>query len=352
MPDWRKSMTRTFEYYTVDPGTWMDVKKLTAVTRSTISWDAESNTLGTASMDVDEEIGECYVRIYLITIQNGVKEKFPLGTFLVQTPSTSFDGKRKSTTVDAYTPLLELKENPPDLGYSLLKGDNIMDRAYMLVREHARAPVARTENSTTLQYDFVADTSDTWLSFISDLIGNAKYEFTLDELGRILFTPKQDIASLQPVWEYSDDEMSILLPEISTHRDLFDIPNVIEVVYSNGAETYYATVVNDDPNSPVSTVSRGRVIKQRITNPKFSGIATNYQIQEYAKQLLREASTIECTISYKHGYCPVRMGDCVLINYSRAGLYNVKAKVISQNITCDTDCQVSEKAIFTTKLWG
>ena len=120
MPDWTASMQQTFEYYTVDPVSWKDVKKLDNVTKSTIVRDLEVETLGNATIDVTETIGESYIRIYLITIQNGIKEKFPLGTFLVQTPSSSFSGKIREVTMDAYTPLLELKENRPPLGYSIL----------------------------------------------------------------------------------------------------------------------------------------------------------------------------------------------------------------------------------------
>ena len=149
MADWTKSMQQTFEYYIVDPGTWKDMKRLKDVKSCTISWDAEAETLGSATIDISESLGECYIRVYLVTIQNGVKEKHPLGTFLVQTPSESFDGKIKDVSMDAYTPLLELKESPPPLGYSLLKNDNIMDAAYRICREHTRAPVVSTICETT-----------------------------------------------------------------------------------------------------------------------------------------------------------------------------------------------------------
>lgn len=351
MPDWTKSMQQSFEYYTVDPGTWMDVAKLDNVKSSSIKRDYDTETLGSATIDIGESLGECYVRIYLITIQKGVKEKHPLGTFLVQTPSYGFDGKIRTISVDTYTPLLELKENPPPLGYSILKDENIMDIAYRLVREHARAPVIKTDCSTTLFYDFVSDSNDTWLSFISDLISNAKYELTLDELGRILFSPKQDTASLQPVWTYNDDNSSILNPNITMDHDLYGIPNVVEVVYSNGTDCFYSRVINDDVNSPISTVNRGREIIHRVTNPDLIGNPTEDQIDEYAEQLLRELSSLEYTITYTHGYCPVRIGDCVRLNYERAGIIDVKARVISQSITCELGCQVSETAVFTTKLW-
>lgn len=351
MADWSSSMQQSFEYYIVNPLTWKDVKLLDNVKSCTINRDSDSETLGSASFDITESIGECYIRTYLITSQNGVKEKHPLGTFLVQTPSSSFDGTAQAVSMDAYTPLLELKENPPPIGYSLLKDTNIMDIAYRLVRENARAPVVKTECKNTLFNDFVSNADDTWLTFITDLIANAKYTFDLDEMGRILFSPKQDIASLQPVWTYDDGNSSILYPDITIDHDLYGIPNVVEVIYSSGSNNYYSRVVNDDSNSPTSTISRCREIIYRVTDPDLIGDPTENQIQEYAEQLLRELSSIEYTISYKHGYCPVRIGDCVRLNYSRAKMTDIKAKVISQSITCEPGCPVTETAVFTTKLW-
>lgn len=351
MIDWLSSMQQTFEYYTVDPNTWKDVKRLENVRSCTIDRDSEAETLGSATINMLEAVNECYIRIYLIAIQNGVTYKEPLGTFLVQTPSWSFDGKTKELSVDAYTPLLELKENLPPIGYSLLKGDNVMDTAYRLCRERVRAPVIETSCSTTLYTDFVANSNDNWLIFLTDLIANAKYVFDLDELGRILFLPVQKTASLQPVWTYTDDNSSILYPDISLDRDLYGIPNVVEVIYSSGSDTYHARVVNDDPNSPISTVNRGREIVRRVTNPSLYGDPTENQTQEYAERLLRELSTLECTVTYSHGYCPVRVNDCVRLNYTRSGISGVKAKVINQSIDCSAGCKVTETAVYTTNLW-
>lgn len=351
MADWLSSMQQTFEYYMVDPGTWKDISKLDNVKSCTIDRDSTAETLGSATIDVTESVGECYIRVYLITFQNGVKEKHPLGTFLVQTPSSDFNGRIRTISMDAYTPLLELKESPPPIGYSLLKGSNIMESAYLITREHVRAPIVKTECTTNLTRDFVSDTSDTWLTFLSDLIANAKYTFGLDELGRILFLPKQDTASLQPVWTYDDSNSSILFSDVSMDHDMYGIPNVVEVVYSNGGDYFYSRVVNDDENSPISTVNRGREIIHRITDPDLAGNSTQDQIDEYAERLLRELSILEYTITYTHGYCPVRLGDCIRLNYTRAGLTDIKAKVISQSIECKPGCSVTEKAVFTAKLW-
>lgn len=370
MANWLESMQQSFEYYIVDPGTWRDVKLINDVRSCTINRDSDVETLGSATIDTTEALGECYVRIYLITIQNGVKEKHPLGTYLVQTPSTSFDGRVQSVSMDAYTPLIELKEKQPPLGYSIVgeaydpnQATNVMDITYRLTRENMRGPVVPTTSPKNLYYNFVADTSDTWLSFLRALMAEHKFTYALDEMGRVLFAPVQDVASLQPVWTYDDSNSSILYPEVSYNRDIFGIPNVVEVIYSDGFyndETgkteYYLKIVNDDPNSPVSTVSRGREIPYREVNPKITGDTdagvTKRVVQNYAESLLRSLSSVECTISYTHAYCPVRLDDCVRLNYTRAGLTGIKAKVISQSIKCEPGCPVSEKAIFTTKLWG
>lgn len=65
MTDWSKSMTQTFEYYTVNSNTWEDVDLLTNVKSATISRDSTAETLGSANFDIDDDIGECYIRAYL-----------------------------------------------------------------------------------------------------------------------------------------------------------------------------------------------------------------------------------------------------------------------------------------------
>jgi hypothetical protein len=344
-------MEQSYEYYTVEPQTLADVKRIDTVKSASFSRDNDSETLGSATIDTTNSFGETYMRGYLKTIQNGVTEKFALGTVLIQTPSSTFNGKITDISMDAYTPLIELKENQPPLGYTLSKGTKIMEAAYRIIRENARVPVTRVDDSRELQVDFVANTDDTWLTFVTDLIANAEYELGLDEYGHILFVPIQDADALQAVWTYDDGNSSILYPELTMDHDLYGIPNVVEVAYYFGDQYRTAIAINDDPNSPTSTVNRGRKITYRDVDPSLAGYVTEAQIQAYAERKLKALSTIEYTISYTHGYCPVRVGDCVRLNYEKAGISNVKARVISQNVKCKLPCEVSEKAVITTKLW-
>jgi hypothetical protein len=351
-------MQRTYEYYIVDPNTWKDKDQIKIITKSSINEDDSNATLGSASFSATGLIDECYVRTYLVVNQNGVTEKIALGTHLVQTPTESFDGKITSISLDAYTPLIELK-SPPPIGYTLLEGEDIMDTAYILCRENMRAPVVRVIRSDNekqnqdnfLTTNFTTNLEDTWLAFISDLIATGKHKFALDGMGKVMFAPEQKMAALSPVMTFDDGNSSILYPDITHKRDLYNIPNAVEVVYSTSAGYKYAKVVNDDPNSPVSTVNRGWTKTHRETSPKFSGVPTQLMIDKYAEELLKSMSTLEHTITFKHGYYPVNLGDCILLNYEKAGISNVKAKIISRSITCDAACTVNTTAVYSTNLW-
>lgn len=352
MPDWNRSMQQTYEFYKVDPASFGISEQLTQILSGDVTFDAESETISHSSITVTDELGECYIRPQLVTIQDGVTEKFPLGSYLAQTPSTSFDGKQTSISMDAYSPLIELKEKLPPIGYTAMKNANILRLAGRLTSENTRAPVVIGNLETTLTENFVAEPSENWLTFLTSLLSSINYGYALDELGRILFAPIQQISSMQPIWTYNDDNSSILYPDISVERDLYGIPNVVEVCYSSANGTMYSRVSNDDPESPVSTVARGREIVHRETDPKIPGAPSQAYLNSYARKLLRTVSSIEYKLTYSHGFCPVRLNDCVLLNYTRAGLENVKAKVIRQNIKLETGCKVEETAVYTRTLWG
>lgn len=344
-------MKQTYRYFIVDPATWGDKKELRHVESASIRFNVKDETIATASFKVDEDLGETYIRPYLETFQNGLTERFPLGTFLVQTPTESFNGMYKSTQLSAYSPLLEVRDVYPPIGFTCMKDENIMERVYDILKEYARVPVIEPRCEKTLIADYVADPSNTMLTYLSTLLSVAEYRFDLDELCRVGFMPIQRFDTMQPVWTYNDDNASILYPEVTSERDLYGIPNVVEVIYSGPDGAVFATAENNDPDSPTSIVRRGRRVMLRETNPNFTGLPTKEMAQEYADRLLEEKSSLEYSITYSHGYCPVRVGQAVRLNYKAAGLENVKAVVTSQNIELSEGCKVEETATYTKKLW-
>lgn len=354
MINWTKSMRQTFEFYIVDPRTWFDVERLMTIKSCTITRDLSLDTLGSASIESTDDLNDKYVRVYLIATQGDEKEKIPLGTFIAQTPSTSFDGKVTAVNHDAYTPLIELTEKQMPMGYAVRKGEKVVDRARSILLDASlRAPVGECEDSTTLTGDFLSDPSDTRLTFVSDLLTSAKYSIGLDELSKVIFVPNKDLNAMQPRWTYTDDNSSILYPELSLSRDIFGVPNRVEVVFSSSSGEFLTAIdENDDETSIASYQARGRWISYRDSSPDVVDGITQEQLNEYAHNKLVSLSSVDFELSYRHGYCPVRLGDCVMLNYRRADLRNTKAKVIKQVIDCIPGCPVQETAVFTKKLYG
>lgn len=344
MADWTRSMQQTFEFFEVDAASWRNKRKLQNVSKFSITNDLTSELLSSAEFTIEDALDEMYIRAYLVVKQDDTKERFCLGTWLIQRSESAFNGMYQEVSYEGYSPLQELSEKLPVLGSYVAKGEQVLYSAYLLMRESMRAPVVKPTDDITLAENFIAESDDTELSFCSDLIAQAGYHFELDDTSQALFAPDVALASMQPVWTYNDDNSSILQADITNTQDMYSIPNVVEAIYSGATTTIMGTAKNTDENSPVGIPRRGREIVQRITDVKWDGTPTTQMLNDYAKQQLDSLSALTCTITYTHGYNGVRIGDCVRMNYKAAGLTDIRAKVVEQSIEGETSCQIEETA--------
>lgn len=378
--DWSKGMQQTFEYYTVDPNTWYDVLCLTNIISCSLTHDSSSEMRGHASITTSEPLDENYIRIYMRVRQNGINQRFCLGTYLFIVSSDSFNGKRHSYTYTGYTPLIELKEKLAPLGYNVIgitgekpellpprTAPTVTDEISRVIGQYSRL---KLENNVLIERpllnNFVSGTSDTWLAVVNNLLTAStlqQYELSVDNWGAVRIKEAITVYNEKHVYEYDDGNSSILLPTLDLTDDMTDIPNVVEVIYTgNGNKDigYVRKVVkNEDTRSIVSIPSRGREIWRRFVISNIAiplGEVTRDMIEDQvegqAKRLLEAASTIRKTIQYSHGFNGVEVGDTVLFNYERAGFTGIKAKVVSQTINCKPGCQVDETAVYTKRLWN
>lgn len=370
MIDWTKSMSQTYEFYIVNPYTGMDKQRLYNVTGASVTRDLQSDTQVSGSIEYDGELGEVYVRVYLVAEQGDEHEKIPLITMLCQTPSTSFNGKYKKTSITGYSPLIELQNCYPPFGYTIPKYNNTasykkewsLDKKIPeLCSEHMRMTVLSigedlsSVNEEKLTQPMAIDPQQSWFEVITTFINLTDYMFKVTPSGIIYFDKKPKINKMAVTWTYDTENSSILSSDVTIDRDIYNVPNVIEVIATSTTGNVITKVVeNNDINSVTSIPSRDRKVVKRIVNPKDLGnISPSNEsvITTYANNLLEKENELSYKISYKHGYCPVNIGDCVRINYPDAGIDNVKALVISQKIDCKTGCEVEETAIFTMKLY-
>ena len=350
MADWARGMKQTWTWVEVDPGTWQDIRVIDTVVSASIKRDAGSDLRESASIVLDSEmLGEIYVRAYIDIEQDGRSERVCVGTFLCQTPVLKSNGKTQELTVDAYSPLLELRDDRPPYGYT--STGKVSDRIAQIVEGASHAPFVGY-GSTSFPVPVVANEDDSWLSYSRALAAYSGCDVTCDEWGRVQMAPIISRASLRQTWEFTDSNSSILLPDVEETFDWYGLPNVCEVVWSEDTRSVVGRAENSSRMSAISTVRRGRRVVMRVDNPdELKDGCTQVEADALARTLLEDASVVEREFVISHGFCPVKIGDCVRIAFARYGI-DMLAQVRSQEIDCATGATMRSVCVSTERMWS
>ena len=349
MADWTRGMERTYEFWEFDPDTWGDTSLLDCVTGCTVERDADADTLGSASFEMDAWEGEKWVRAYMVTRQDGVRERWPLGSFIVQAPDRSFNGMRATVTAQGYTPLKELADDKPPVGYCA-DGEYVEHRVAAAFEANCHAPFVAASDETMLQEPYVADDGEDWASYLKGLLAKGKKHFEVNGRGEVMAAPDQNPRALMPFMTFDDSNSSIMQAEVNVTSNLPEVPNVVQVVYSKVAGSLMAEAVNDDPMSENSTVKLGRRKVYRETSPDLPDGAVQGDVDDLAERLLREMGAATYEVEFTHAYVhDVKLGTCVRLNYSSMG-YSAVGLVVRQSIPCTPGCQVRTVARYTKEM--
>lgn len=341
MIDWTKPMKQYYRFFQVDPYTLSEVRELTTITTSKVTHDISTQTIFTANLTSTEDLKEIYVRIYLVAEQKNYKERFALATVLLQPSESKYNGKNHEYSFNANSPIQELVDAKTPIGYTIRKSLklNLFETLYELTMENVRSRVIKPEGTKLIEENIVAS-GQPWIETLTKLSGYANRFVDCDSYGNIMFSDIKLNRNLKPVWTFDDGNSSILYPEVTDKMDIYSVPNILTVVYSDAKATRSYTIKNDDPLSKVSTVVRGREITMYDTSPKFNAVPSEVELREYTENKMNELRTITRTISISHGYCEAKSGDCVMLNYESAGIVGVKARINRQIIECKTGCKV------------
>lgn len=353
MTVWTDGKQIEHRFYEVDPSTWRDRRAFSLVTDCSITRDASAELLGGAKMQVGEPVDrEFYIREYLVATQGGVSERVCLGTHLAQNSRSDADGKVIWRPLSCYSPLQELRDSPLPTFAQAAAGSDPVARAAAICRAGCRAPVMWSGASgASLPDTLTAERGDDPLSFARKLLASAGMEIAVDEWGRISFEPIRPTSSLSPSWMYRDDEVSILFPDASEEVRWSELPNAMELTMPCGTGQLVGRARNEDADSPISTVRRGRVKVAREDGDALPAGSTQEQADARALERLKALSCDTRTIIYRHGYCPVRLGDGVLFDYTRHE-WTARLRVVRQVIECgSSSCTVTETGAGSEILW-
>lgn len=343
--DWSRGMRQSFELVEVDADTWTEGAEHGELVSATVTYEDEGQ-LCSAELESDEQFSTGYYRLYIVAEQDGEAERVPVATVLCESDTLSSDGKHATYDATGYSPLKELDDTAPRIGWAVGSGTSVMSAVKAVLSEHCRAPKSYAVSSTATCESYVAEEDDSWLDVVEDLLAQVSAHLEVDGWGRVLVVPDADSSALSPAvtWTDSPDdgEASVSLPDLEVDFDRADVPNRYEAVLSGDSSFIVAAAQNDDPASEVSTVSRGRVVLERDTSPDVDDGCTQGQLEQYALDMLAEATQQTVTYTYQRGFWPgVHVGTCVELVRELAGV-TATGVVCKQVVSCETGCTVEE----------
>lgn len=331
---WSEGFTATYYLTIVDPKSWRDISRM-EITDGSIERSA-SDLLESADIDTTElpEGGEAWVRIWLDAEQGGITH-VPLFTGLTSAPSRNIDGQRNTYKIECYSVLKPINDILTDRGYYIPADVVAPDAAARLLRKGiAPVEVQQVGDPPRLTESIVAEEGESNLTLAEKILEAINWRIRID--GRGVITLEPNTKSTAATFDAIDNDVIEL--SMTDEYDWYSAPNVLRVI--SGDLT--SVVRDDDPDSKLSTVSRGREIWAEESSVT---LGNNESLGSYAMRRLKELQGPSRTISYSRRFDPnVTVGDIVKINHPEIGINGV-FKVTSQKLELSYGCRTEEQAV-------
>ena len=337
--DWTNAYTAKYYIALIDAYTWREIGTMD-ITGGSIDRE-EGDLMESADLDMREipENGEAWIRVYLDTNQNDKTEHTALFTGLTSIPKRSLTGRRAKYSVECYSVLKPAADVLLERGYYVPTGVNAAMLAANLLKV-SPAPVTYAENSPVLVSSIVAEDGETNLTMAEKIVAAIGWQIRLNGSGEITIKPK----NTDSVYTFDALENDIVELDITDELDWFSCPNVLRVI--SGDVTAIAR--DDDPDSRLSTVNRGREIWAEESDVTLSD---NESVAAYAIRRLKELQSPSRKISYSRRFVPdVYVGDVVTHRYTTrtedGKLVDISGDytVTSQSIELGYSARTSEEA--------
>ena len=323
--NWEKGFTASYYAYLIDAKTWRETELL-QITAGNISRTGSGLRDSADITCINYNDRERYIRLYVDVQQNGASEHVPIFTGLTSAPSRDIDGVLETNSVECYSVLKPAEDVLLQRGYYVpAEADGGLIIKDLL--SVTPAPVEVVGEAPALQTSVIAEDGENHLTMVDKILTAINWRMRILGDGTIQIMPLAE----ETVRIFDPLNADVLEPSLKITRDWYKCPNVLRAVSGD----LVAVARDDDDNSPLSTVNRGREVWDEESNVALN---TGESIAEYATRRLKELQLVETTAQYTRRYDPdVLVSDRVRLNYPRQSLNGVY-EITSQKITLGYGC--------------
>ena len=333
MIDWTKGFSASYHAALVDPATWRDVGRIEIISGSVTRNDESLRQSADVTCRDFDASKERWIRIYLDAAQNENGERQALFTGLATSPEESINGTITEHPLQCYSVLKPAEDILLMRGWYAPAEINGADLIRQLLAV-CPCPVVAEPGAPSLSEAIVAEDGESNLSMVGKILDAIDWRLRILGNGTVHICPPPS----QPVKILNVNRGDTIEPKITVTNDWFECPNVFRAV----SEELSAVARDDSPDSPLSTVNRGREVWMEETSCDLSDSET---IADYALRRLNEEQRRYMTASYSRRFDPdILPSDLVLLHYPRQkvdGLFRVTSQTISLTHGAATSEEVS-----------
>lgn len=347
MIDWSAGYSSSWRLFRVDPATWADAEQVSGVTSVRIERDGSGDapTIERGSLEFDMGVGETlatgYYRLVLTASQGGAVERVDVATLLCESGTGDADRGVVPMVVTGRSVLHPASVAHLTAGSYAPMGYDGAQYAAELLRGSINAPVHVAGGASfTLDQHVVMDAGCSVLEAAWLVLKAGNRVLAIDGRGEVTVMAMPTV----PALTLDHAHARLMHTGVTQGVDLSDVPNRFVAVDGNQV----ATATNDEPASPVSTVSRGFVSDVFDKSPKRVNGET---LDAYAARRLSELSTVTETREYSREWWP----DVTPFSLVRGSLASVgldgDMRVMRQSLTCGKGIVVEEGANREVSTW-
>ncbi|NUK30991.1 hypothetical protein HT574_13115 [Parageobacillus sp. VR-IP] len=255
----------------------------------------------------------------LLRMRDGKYIEFPLGIFLLSSPTRKDENKSVYRDVEAYDGLLILRDDKFDTRYTIPAGTNYRQAVIDILASAGITKHNIEQTDKVLPVDVEFEPGKEKLKAINELLTAINYTpLHVDVYGYFTSMTYRSPSIRTAEYTYKDDELSIIYAGMEEELDLFNVPNKWVVICSNAEQSLMSSYTNSNPNSPTSTVNRGRTI---VDYREVTDIADQQSLDAYVQRIAFEASQVYGKLTFETALNPLHdYMDVLEVDYSPLGI--------------------------------
>lgn len=344
MIDWTKSYESVWRVFRVDASTWSDAEQVRGVDSISVtrSCATDKPMLESGSMTITGDAFERgYYRVVMNAVQGAQSQRVDIATLLCESTKNTSNYGTRQFSVSCNSVLYPASTQSVLDGLYVPAGANCAEFAASMLRSCVKAPVNVMGDGYTLTEHYWFEFGTRILDAVWTLLNLGGYVLQIDGRGEIAVKPQPTESALT----LDGANVALLGAAVTNVMDTSDVPNR----YIAKSDRAVVIAVNNDPDSPVSTIARGYYYDEVDDSPATIGTET---LADYAVRRLEELSTgISDVRTYTREYYPdVYPGDLITGTLDSIGV-NGTMRVVNQSLTCNQGVTVSEQAAKEVKLW-